>query len=97
MRKLFFMLLLAAITTLSGLAVTVNNTSGQLASKVGSNLNITALTVTGTMDARDFVFITNSLPELTTLNLSGVTIEPYSSGQTLYGTLFLARPSSARS
>lgn len=87
MRKLFFMLLLAAITTLSGLAVTVNNTSGQLASKVGSNLNITALTVTGTMDARDFVFITNSLPELTTLNLSGVTIEPYSSGQTLYGTI----------
>lgn len=87
MRKLFFVLLLAAITTLTGMALTVNNTSGQLASKVGTNLNITALTVTGTMDARDFVFITNSLPELTTLNLSGVTIEPYSSGQTLYGTI----------
>lgn len=87
MRKLFFMLFLAAITTLNGLALTVNNTSGQLASKVGSNLDITTLTVTGTMDARDFVFITNSLPELTTLNLSGVTIEPYSSGQTLYGTI----------
>ncbi len=87
MRKLFFTLLLAAITSLSSLAVTVNNTAGQLADKVGSGADLTALTVTGTMDARDFVFITKSLTELTTLDLSGVTIEPYSSSKTLYGTI----------
>ena len=85
MRKLFF-LLLAAITAFGGAAVTVNNTAGQLSTKV-SNLQITELTVTGTMDARDFLFITEELNELTSINLQQATIVPVSNGMVLYGTV----------
>lgn len=87
MRKLFFMLLFAAITTLSCQALSVTNTAGRLAQAIDDELDITSLTVTGTMDARDFLFITNSLTNLTTLDLSGVTITPYSKGSALYGTV----------
>ena len=86
MRKLFFMLLLAAFTTLSSHALTVTTTAGQLAEKV-SNVNITTLVVNGTLDARDFLFITNSLNELTSIDLSQATIVPLNSGAALYGTV----------
>ncbi len=86
MRKLFFLLLAAAMTTLSVHAVTVNNTAGQL-SQLVQDTQITQLTVTGTMDARDFLFITNQLTELTSLDLTGVTIQPVASGSVIYGTL----------
>ena len=84
MRKLFF-LLLAAVTTLGVQALTVNNTAGQLSQKV-SNLQITELTVTGTMNAEDFLFITEKLNELTSVNLSQVRILPMPAGTMLYGT-----------
>lgn len=87
MRKLFFMLLTAAITTLSSHALVVTNTAGQLAQTVDNNVNITTLVISGTMDARDFLFITNSLNELTSLDMSGVTIVPLESGTALYGTV----------
>ena len=86
MRKLFFLLLLAAVVTPASQAVTVENTAGQLAQLV-SDTQITELTVTGTMDARDFLFITEQLPELTTMDLSQATIVPYTSTRTLYGTI----------
>ena len=82
MRKLFFLLLLAAVVTPASQAVTVENTAGQLAQLV-SDTQITELTVTGTMDARDFLFITEQLPELTTMDLSQATIVPYTSTRTL--------------
>ena len=66
--------------------MTVNNTAGQLSTKV-SNLQITELTVTGTMDARDFLFITEELNELTSINLQQATIVPVSNGMVLYGTV----------
>lgn len=88
MRKLFLLMLVTAITALSGHALTVTNNAGQLADAVQNNHNITALTVTGTMDVRDFLFITNELNELTSLDLSGVTIVPFNNfgGALLYGT-----------
>ena len=86
MRKLFFLLLTAALTCLGASAVTVRNTAGQL-SQLVQDTQITQLTVTGTMDARDFLFITNELTELTSINLSQVSIVPVSSGQVLYGTV----------
>ena len=86
MRKLFFLLLTAALTTLGASALTVQNTAGQL-SQLVQDTQITQLTVTGTMDARDFLFITNELTELTSLNLSQVTIAPVEGGQVLYGTV----------
>ena len=87
MRKLFFMLLLAAITSFTGQALTIDNTAGQLAQAVDNELDITTLVVSGTIDARDFQSITNSLDELTTLDLSGATIVAYSKGAALYGTI----------
>ena len=87
MRKLFFMLLLAAFTSLSGQALNIENTAGQLAQAVDNEFGVTTLVVSGTMDARDFQFITNNLDELTTLDLSGATIVPYSKGAALYGAI----------
>ena len=87
MRKLFFMLLLAVITMLNCQAVTVNTTAGGLAQAVGDNTSITVLKVTGTMDARDFFFITDKLNDLTSLDLSQVTIAPFERNTALYGTV----------
>ena len=67
MRKLFFLLLLAAVITPASKAITVENTAGQLAQLV-SDTQITELTVTGTMDARDFLFISEELAELTSID-----------------------------
>lgn len=85
MRKLFFVLLLSAATVLGVNALTVNNTAGNLAQQV-SDTQITQLTVTGEMDARDFLFITNELTELTTMDLSQARIVPVV-GTMLYGTV----------
>ena len=86
MRKLLFLLFTAAMTTLGVHAVTVNNTAGQL-SQLVQNTQISQLTVTGTMDARDFLFITDELTDLTSLDLSQVTILPVDGSKVLYGTL----------
>jgi hypothetical protein len=86
MRNLFFTLLLAALTSLGVQALTVNNTAGGLSQRV-SDTQITQLTVTGTMDARDFLFITEQLNDLTVIDLSQVTIVSYNSGRALYGTI----------
>ncbi len=86
MRKLFFMLLLAATTILNCQALTVNNTAGGLSGAV-NDVNITVLKVVGTMDARDFRFITESLNEITTLDLSDATIVPYNNSKAVYGTV----------
>ena len=75
MRKLFFMLFVAA-TLLTGSALTINNTAGGLAVAVNDNTAVTSLVVRGTMDARDFLFITDKMNEITTLDLSQVTIVP---------------------
>ena len=81
------MLLLAVTTILNCQALTVNNTAGGLAQAVGDNTSITVLKVTGTMDARDFYFITEKLTDLTSLDLSQVTIEPFERNMALYGTV----------
>ena len=86
MRKLFFMLFVAA-TLLTGSALTINNTAGGLAVAVNDNTAVTSLVVRGTMDARDFLFITDKMNEITTLDLSQVTIVPYNEGRALYGTV----------
>lgn len=86
MRKLFFMLLIA-VTALTSNALTVNNRAGGLAAAIDDNTAITSLAISGTMDARDFLFISDQLDELTTLDLSQVTIVPYNEGKALYGTV----------
>ena len=86
MRNLFLALFTAVVTVLGCQGLAVNNTAGNL-SQLVSDYQLTELTVTGTMDARDFLFITNELNELSQIDLSQVTIEPFSQGTALYGTV----------
>jgi len=72
-----------AICVLQAQGIVVSNTAGKLSERV-SNLNVTDLTVTGTMNAEDFYFISGNLHELTTLDISAVNIEPCSSSRRHY-------------
>ena len=75
MRKIIA-LVVSAMACLPLSAVTVETQPGQLASQI-SDCTITSLTVTGSMDARDFKFVADSLKQLTEVDLSGVTIVAY--------------------
>lgn len=65
-----------ATLTLTSWAIQVENTAGSLAERI-TDCEVTHLTITGTMDARDFKFIADSLDQLVEIDLSGVTISPY--------------------
>lgn len=56
-------------------ALVVTNQAGGLSGQV-TDMSITSLTVTGTMDANDFYFIADHLFQLSELDLSGVAIMP---------------------
>ncbi len=74
--KLKFLLTIAAagsVMTAGALDVTTA-AGGSLASQIGDNNTITTLKVTGPVDASDFVYITENLRSLTSLDLSESTI-----------------------
>lgn len=75
-RFLIFITMIAAVLNMQ--AITVTTSAGQLATVV-SDHSITSLTINGTIDARDFKFITDELVNLKTLDLSNVTINAYNS------------------
>ncbi len=75
MRKSLLFAALSALA-LQASALEVTTTAGHLNEAVADR-TATALSVSGTLDARDFKFIVDSLPQLTTLDLSGVQIEAY--------------------
>ena len=79
MRYLMF-LMACALTAMCAWAAQVENVAGQLASQLPDH-SITSLSVTGTLDARDFKFMRDSLPELATVDLSGVVILAYDNVQ----------------
>jgi hypothetical protein len=86
MRKLFSLLVLTAVTALACQALTVNITPGKLAQVIDDDVEITELVISGSMDARDFLFITENLNHLNVLDLSQVTIVPYNKSVPVYGT-----------
>lgn len=75
MRKIQF-LFIFALCALCMQGADVQTTAGNLSSQV-TNLNITSLKVKGSLDARDFMFISRNLEKLTSIDLSEVTIEAY--------------------
>ncbi len=75
MRKISLLLALGVLA-LQAWGVNVTTTSGCLSSVVVDH-SITSLTVSGTLDARDFRFIADSLRSVTELDLSAVDIEAY--------------------
>lgn len=87
MRRLFFSIVTMAIAMVAN-ALVINNTAGALESNT-SDKNITSLTVTGTIDARDFKFIADSLSSLESLDLGQAQIVAYSDSlKPLVGTTF---------
>lgn len=72
MRKIIYIIMVTVAFQVSALNV-VNNPAGHLSEMV-KDLNITSLTVSGSMDASDFYFISDNLHKLTTLDLSAITV-----------------------
>lgn len=66
----------AAILSLQSSALEVSTTAGALHTDV-TDLTASTLTVSGSLDARDFRFMVDSMPALTTLDLSNAVIEAY--------------------
>lgn len=75
MRKLHFLFILL-LCAVSVRAADVTTTAGKLSSKV-TDLNVTSLKINGTLDARDFMFISDKLEKLTQIDLSGASIVAY--------------------
>ena len=87
MRRIFLSLITLAATAAAS-AVVVENIAGQLEANT-TDRNITELTVTGTIDARDVKFIADSLAELRHLDLSEAQVMAYcDSLKPLAGTIF---------
>ena len=62
-----------AVLALQAHAINVNNTAGTLSTRV-SDLNVSSLTVSGTMNAEDFYFIADKLHRLATVDLTAVRV-----------------------
>ncbi|MDE6276656.1 MAG: hypothetical protein K2M06_00950, partial [Muribaculaceae bacterium] len=78
MTRYFFSLLLAAGACLSSGAVNFNSeTAGSLRTAFTDPENVLVLTVSGRIDASDLFYIDNSMPALTSLDLSGAEIVAY--------------------
>lgn len=75
--------LIIAVMALQSHALDVTNTAGNLHQAI-TDLNITTLKVTGTMDANDFYFIANGLRQLITVDLTEVTVVPCHTAQSHY-------------
>lgn len=84
MRKLI--LLTCAISGLAAHAISVDVTAPGTLKTLVTNASETSLTVTGAVNAADLYFAGHELSALTTLNLSGATIVPYS-GDELFGAM----------
>lgn len=84
MKKFLFTIALMACATMSW-AVEVECTPGNLSNLI-DDATITELTITGSIDARDFKFIADELEYLTTINLSGASIIAYASTTPVFAT-----------
>ena len=78
MFKRFHLLALLLATVLHLQATTVTSTAGKL-STILTNHDVYSLTVNGTLDARDFLFINDELVHLRILDLTNATIVAYNS------------------
>lgn len=87
--KRFLTLIVACVAAISMWAIQVQNTAGSLSSLV-DDTSITQLTITGTLDARDFKFIADRLNNLELLNMSNAQIVDYSNSK---APLFLSATS----
>lgn len=79
MKKLTFLTILLWCS-LNSFAITVTTSAGSLANTLSEDdRQASELIVSGSMDARDFVTISEDFPNLTSLNLQNVVVESYTS------------------
>ena len=83
MRLKFIISILLASLSLYSFALDVQCSAGGLHAVV-TDMNVTTLKVTGTMDANDFYFMADNLRKLTTVDLSEVKIVPCHTNQLHY-------------
>lgn len=72
------LLIIGLMASVASWAATVVAVPGNLSQSIAGDVAaVESLTVTGSVDARDLFFIARSMPALTSLDLSGCTIEAY--------------------
>ena len=80
--RIFITSFIALTFCVGAFADNVSISAGGLERAITDN-SITSLTVSGTMDARDFIFLRDSLNELKTVDLSAVNIVAFNSSEVL--------------
>jgi len=79
MKKTIFLFLCLIMMGQGAFSLTVNTTAGGLATAVGAELStVTNLTITGTIDARDFKTMRDNMTAIAEIDLSTATIVDYS-------------------
>jgi len=80
---LLFSCLTLSLITQAQVSKSINTTSGHLSTDLNETelASLTNLTVEGTLDARDFRIMRDSMPALAVLDISRVTIEAYSGSE----------------
>ncbi|MGM9833116.1 MAG: leucine-rich repeat domain-containing protein [Candidatus Limisoma sp.] len=79
---LLIVIVASALTRLYAVDVTAGGVEAAL--KDSSPETMTSLTLSGTIDARDIAYIANSMPQLTSIDLSATSIARYSSTEALF-------------
>lgn len=84
--SIFFLLLLVSFSNAEVIKTVILDIPGTLNTKltVSEKISVTNLTITGTIDARDFKYLRDEMTVLSYLNLSSVSINPYSGNQGTY-------------
>lgn len=85
MKKISLMSILLCLSVVAlAQGKTINITAGTLDEAVGGNYDFTTLTVSGTMDVRDFAALNDNATSLTAIDLSGCAIVGYDSRDEQY-------------
>lgn len=84
MRYITLLIVIVASALVRLYAIDVTAGGVEAALKDSSPETMTSLTLSGTIDARDIAYITNSMPQLTAIDLSATSITEYSSTDALF-------------
>ena len=84
MRKFTFLFAAIACVALQMQAVVVENVAGELSSRL-TDTKVTELTITGSLDARDFKYMADKCNNLTAVDLSGAKILTYEGAEPVFG------------
>ncbi len=84
MRKFIIIMMAMVFMATQAWAVVIENVAGDLSNRL-TDAEATDLTITGTLDARDFKFIAQHLDQLTAIDLSGAAILAYENDEPVFG------------